>query len=238
MKSTLTIAAKEFRSYFTAPMAYVVILFFLGVSGLIFVLTVTMPQADTGNYREVLQSMVFITLMMAPVLTMSLLALERGRGTLELLMTRPVGDWAIVGGKYLAAVGLYVCLLVVTLLYPLLMSVGGQMDWGVIFSGYLGIFLAGLAFLAIGMFGSSITSDQIAAALGSFFLLLFFWIVGFVGQSVPAGLGDVLNHLSFIENFTDFARGVIDLKNVVFFLSVAGFFLFLSERFVENRRSI
>jgi ABC-2 type transport system permease protein len=238
MKSTLTVAAKEFRGYFTAPMAYVVILFFLGVSGLIYVLTLTMPQAQTSNYREVLQSMVFITLMMAPVLTMSLLALERGRGTLELLMTRPVGDWSIVVGKYLAAVGLYASLLVVTLLFPVLMSVGGEMDWGMIFSGYLGLLCAGLAFLAIGLFGSSVTADQIAAALLSFFILLFFWIVGFVGQSVPAALGDLLNHLSFIDNYMEFARGVIDVKNVVFFLSVAGFFLFLAERIVESRRSI
>ena len=238
MKATLTIAAKEFRSYFMAPMAYVVILFFLGVSGLIFVMTLAMPQAQTSNYRDVLQSMVFITLMMAPMLTMSLLALERGRGTLELLMTRPVGDWAIVMGKYLAAVGLYVSLLLVTLLFPLMMSVGGEMDWGSVFSGYLGLLCAGLAFLAIGMFGSSITADQIGAALGSFFILLLFWIVGFVGQSVPAAVGDILNHLSFVENYMEFARGVIDVKNVVFFLSVAGFFLFLSERFVESRRNV
>ncbi len=238
MKSTLTIAAKEFRGYFTSPMAYVVILFFLGVSGLIFVMTTTMPQAQTSFYRDVLQSMVFITLMMAPVLTMSLLALERGRGTLELLMTRPVGDWAIVLGKYLAAVGLYVGMLLVTLLFPLMMSVGGEMDWGSIFSGYLGLLCAGLAFMAIGMFGSSITADQIAAALASFFILLVFWLLSFAGQFVPASLGAVFNHMSFVENYMEFARGVIDLKNVVFFLSVAGFFLFLSERFVESRRSI
>ncbi len=238
MKSMLTVAAKEFRGYFTAPMAYVVILFFLGVSGLIFVMTLTMPQAQTSNYRDVLQSMVFIALMMAPVLTMSLLALERGRGTLELLMTRPVSDWAIVVGKYLAAAGLYVSLLIVTLLFPLMMSVGGEMDWGSVFAGYLGLLCAGLAFLAIGIFGSAITSDQIGAALGSFFILLLFWIIGFVGQSVPAAIGGVLNHLSFVENYMDFARGVIDLKNVVYFLSVAGFFVFLAERLVENRRSI
>ena len=238
MKSTLTIAAKEFRSYFTAPMAYVVILFFLGVGGLIFVMTLAMPQAQTSNYRDVLQSMVFITMLMAPVLTMSLLALERGRGTLELLMTRPVGDWSIVMGKYLAAAGLYLSLLIVTLLFPLMMSVGGQMDWGSVFAGYLGLLCAGLAFLAIGLFGSSITADQIAAALTSLFILLIFWIVGFVAQAVPPAIGGILTHLSFVENYMEFARGVIDLKNVVYFLSVAGFFLFLAERFVESRRSI
>jgi len=238
MKSTLTIAAKEFRGYFISPMAYVVILFFLFISGLIFVLTIAMPQSTTNNYREVMQSMVFITLMMSPVLTMSLLALERGRGTLELLMTRPVGDWSIVLGKYLAAVGLYTALLIVTLLYPLLMSVGGQMEWGMVLSGYVGLFCAGLAFLAIGVFGSSVTGDQIAAALLSFFILLFFWIVGFIGQSASAALGGVLNHISFIENYMNFARGVIDLKNVVFFLTLAGFFLFLAERVVESRRTV
>ncbi|HEY3398544.1 MAG TPA: ABC transporter permease subunit [Armatimonadota bacterium] len=238
MRATLTVAAKEFRGYFTAPMAYVVMLFFLGVSGLIFVLTLAMPNASTSSYREVMQSMVFITLIMAPVLTMSLLALERGRGTLELLMTRPLGDWSIVLGKYLAAVGLYLCLLLVTALFPLMMSVGGEMDWGMIFSGYVGLLCAGLAFLAIGLFGSAITADQIAAALSSFFLLLFFWIIGFVGQSVPEALGNIFNHISFIENYLEFAKGVIDLKNVIFFLSVAGFFLFLSHRVIENRRSI
>ncbi|NLO73579.1 MAG: ABC transporter permease subunit [candidate division WS1 bacterium] len=238
MRATLTIALKEFRGYFIAPMAYVVVLFFLGVSGLIFVLTMAMPQAATNHYRGVMQSMVFITLMMAPVLTMSLLALERGRGTLELLMTRPVSDWSIVLGKYLAAVMIYTGLLIVTLLYPLLMSVGGEVEWGTILSGYVGMFCAGLAFMGIGLFGSAITADQIAAALSAFFILLFFWIMGFVAQSVPSGLGDVLNHLSFIEGYLEFAKGVIDLKNVVYFLSLAGFFVFLAERVVESRRSV
>lgn len=238
MRSTLTVAAKEFRGYFTAPMAYVVILFFLGVSGLIFVLTLAMPQATTADLRGVVQSMVFVTLMMAPVLTMSQLALERGRGTLELLMTRPLGDWSIVLGKYLAAVGLYACLLVVTLLYPLLMSVGGQVEWGVVFSGYLGLLCAAMAFLAIGMFGSALTGDQIAAALSTFFILLFFWLVGFVGQAVPPALGDIFSHLSFIDSYADFGKGILDLKNVVYFLTVAGFFLFLAERVVESRRTV
>jgi ABC-2 type transport system permease protein len=238
MRATLSIAAKEFRGYFISPMAYVVILFFLGVSGLIFVLTLTMPEAVTNQYRGVMQSMVFITLMMAPVLTMSLLALERGRGTLELLMTRPVSDWSIVLGKYLAAVGMYACLLLVTLLFPLLMSVGGEVEWGTVLSGYVGILCSAMAFLAIGIFGSAITSDQIAAALSAFFILLFFWIIGFVAQSVPSGLGDLLTHLSFIETYTDFAKGVIDVRNVIYLLSLAGFFVFLSERVIESRRSV
>jgi ABC-2 type transport system permease protein len=238
MKNTLTVASKEFRGYFTSPVAYVIIFGFLFVSGLIFVLTVSMPQANTNNYGGVLQSMVFITLMMTPMLTMSLLALERQRGTLELLMTRPVSDWSIVGGKYLAAVGLYASMLIVTLLFPLLMSVGGKMDWGPVFSGYLGVLCAGMTFVAIGLFVSGVTADQVSAALGTLGLLLLLWIIAFVGQLVPGRLGDVLNHLSFIENFKDFANGVIDLKNVVFFVSMAGFFLFLCERIIENRRNI
>jgi ABC-2 type transport system permease protein len=238
MKNTLTVAAKEFRGYFTSPVAYVVIFGFLFVSGLIFVLTVTMPQAQTSNYGGVLQSMVFITLLMTPMLTMSLVALERQRGTLELLMTRPISDWSIIAGKYLAAVGLYVCMLIVTLLFPVLMSVGGTMEWGPVLSGYLGVLCAGLAFLAIGVFGSSVTADQVSAALGTIGLLLLLWIIGFVGQLVPGRPGDVLTHLSFIENFKDFASGVIDTKNVVYFLSMAGFFLFLCERIVESRRNV
>lgn len=234
----LVVAAKEFRSYFTAPMAYVVMLFFLGVSGLIFVLSINLPQADTRDIRGLMQSMAFISLMMAPVLTMSLLALERGRGTLELLMTRPVSDWSIVLGKYLAALGLYVGMLAVTLLYPLLMSVGGEVEWGVVLSGYLGLLCLGMAFLAIGMFGSAITSDQIAAALSAFFVLLFFWLIGFASQQAPSAVGDVFSHLSFIENYAEFAKGVIDVKRVVYLLSVAGFFLFLAERVVESRRSV
>jgi ABC-2 type transport system permease protein len=238
MKNTLTVAAKEFRGYFTSPVAYVVIFGFLFVSGLIFVLTVTMPQAQTSNYGGVLQSMVFITLLMTPMLTMSLVALERQRGTLELLMPRPISDWSIIAGKYLAAVGLYVCMLIVTLLFPVLMSVGGTMEWGPVLSGYLGVLCAGLAFLAIGVFGSSVTADQVSAALGTIGLLLLLWIIGFVGQLVPGRPGDVLTHLSFIENFKDFASGVIDTKNVVYFLSMAGFFLFLCERIVESRRNV
>lgn len=237
MRNSLTIAGRELAGYFTSPMAYVAMFFFLGICGLIFVLYTStgMPRADmTGMFH----SMIFLSLIMLPVLTMGLLAQELNSGTFELLMTRPVSDIEVAVGKYLAAVGMYTIILLITLQYPIIFTVYGSPDWGQILVGYLGIYLAGLAFIAIGVFASSLTSNQIAAWLMATFMLLFFWLVGWLSFGNTTWIGTVAKNISVFENFGDFEKGIVDGKNVLYFLSLIVFFLFMTVRSLENRRTV
>lgn len=235
MRNIWTIACREFQGYFTSPMAYVAMFFFLGICGLIFMLSTSSGKAEMAG---MFHSMVFLTLLLAPVITMGLLAQETNSGTYELLMTRAVRDHEVVVGKWLGAVGLYVAILLISLEFPILYEAFGKPDWGMILSGYLGILLTGLAFLAIGVFASSLTSNQIAAWLMASFMLLFFWLVGWLGYGGGGVLGDLAKSLSAYENFGDFERGIIDGKNILYFISLAGFFLFLAVRSLESRRTV
>ncbi|MCE5240673.1 ABC transporter permease [bacterium] len=237
MRNVLTIARREMMGYFTSPMAYAAMLFFLGVCGLIFVLSTSQSGAK-ADMTGMFHSMVFLSLLMCPVITMGLLAQETNSGTYELLMTRPVHDAEVVVGKFLGAFGLYLAIIVVSLEFPLIFEGFGSPDWGQTLCGYVGIILAGMAFLAVGVFTSSLTSNQIAAWLMGLILLLFFWLIGWIGYGGSGLLGDVAKSLSSYENFGDLEKGVISSKNIVYFVTLIGFFLFLATRSLESRRTV
>jgi ABC-2 type transport system permease protein len=236
MRIVFAIARKELFSYFTSPMAYVVATFYLGITSLLFVLYVSSGRAD-ADMGGIIHTMVFLTLMMAPVITMALIAQERNLGTIETLLTRPIRDLQVVAGKYLAALALYLMVILVSFIYPIIMSRYGALDWPSVFVGFLGLFLVGAAFLAIGLFASSLTSNQIAAAILSTFLLLVFWLIGWISTAVGTGVGDLLKQLSIYENVQDFVKGIFDTKPLLFFLSLIFFFLFLTVRSLETRRA-
>ncbi|MGC9317549.1 MAG: ABC transporter permease subunit [Armatimonadota bacterium] len=236
MRKVLTIAGKELRSYFVSPMGYVVLGFLLGVGGLIFALTYTASGIE-ADPTYIIRVMVFLILFMSPVITMGLLAQEWASGSIELLMTNPVRDVELVLGKYLAAVTLLVIALVASLEFPLILEKFGDPDWMVVLTGYIGMLLAGMSFLAIGLFASSLTSNQIASGLLGFVMLLFFWLIGWLGYNISSEIGEVAKYISVFENIQDFSKGIIDLRPVVFFLSLIAFFLMLSVRTVENRRT-
>ncbi len=239
MRNILTIAGKELRSYFTSPMAYVLAVFYLGIIGYIFIaIFLLMPQAQTEHLRDLIGSMLFLTLFIIPMLTMGLFAQERASGTMELLMTRPVRDWEVVVGKFLATVSLFASVIIISMSYPAILEVVAKVDWAMILTGYLGLLLAGAAFAALGTFASSLTSNQIAAAIIAVFMLLFLWLVGALSYSVSQSLGDVFKHLSVMENYQDFSKGIIDTKNIIYFLSLIFVSLFLAVRTIENRRTI
>jgi len=239
MRNILTIAQRELTSYFTSPMGYVAMFFFMGVCGIIYVLS-TMgmggpPKADmTGMFG----SMVFLSLLICPVLTVALIAAETNAGTYELLMTRPVRDFEVVVGKYLGALALYLVIILVTIEFPIIYGVFGKPDWGQTLCGYLGIVLTGMAFIAIGVFASSLTSNQFAAAAMGIFILLFFWLIGWVGAGGSGVIGDVAKSISIYENFQDFQRGILSGKSLLFFFTLTGFFLFLGTRSLESRRTV
>ncbi|MCK4323038.1 MAG: ABC transporter permease subunit [Armatimonadetes bacterium] len=239
MRNILTIAGKELRSYFTSPMAYVLAVFYLGITGYIFIAVfLLMPQAQTEHMRDLISSMLFLALIIMPILTMGLFAQEMASGTMELLMTRPVRDWEVVVGKFLGAMGLFTSVIIMSLSYPAILAAVAKVDWVMILTGYLGLVLVGAAFVALGIFASSLTSNQIAAAILAVFMLLFFWLIGTLSYSVSHSLGDVFKHLSVLENYQDFSKGIIDTKNIIYFLSLIFVSLFLAVRTIENRRTI
>ena len=237
MRKILTIAGKELRSYFVSPMAYVLLAFYLGICGLIFALSVSGPQAE-AEMAGMFHTMIFIALMITPVMTMGLLAQEQASGSMELLMTNPIRDVDIVIGKYLGAMGLFVILLIGSLEFPLLMSVFGEPDWNAILSGYIGVLLAGMAFIAIGVLASALTSNPIASAVIGYVILLFLWLIGWIAYAAGEQVGDVARYMSVLENFQDFAKGIIDSRPIFFFVSLTFFALFLAVRTIENRRTI
>ena len=239
MRNILTIAGKELRSYFTSPMAYVLAVFYLGIIGYIFIaMFLLMPQAQTEHLGVLIGSMLFLTLFIIPMLTMGLFAQEQASGTMELLMTHPVRDWEVVVGKFLATVSLFASVIIISMSYPAILEVVAKVDWAMILTGYLGLLLAGAAFAALGIFASSLTSNQIAAAIIAVFMLLFLWLIGTLSYSVSQSLGDVFKHLSVLENYQDFSKGIIDTKNILYFLSLIFVSLFLAVRTIENRRTI
>jgi len=237
MRKVLTIAGRELRSYFVSPMAYVVLAFYLGVCGLIFALTVTMSQAE-ADMAGMFHTMVFVALMMAPVITMGLLSQEQATGSIELLMTNPVRDYEVVIGKYLGALALFAIVLVGSLLFPLILDAFGEPDWMAVLSGYIGVLFAGMAFIAIGLFSSALVANQIAAAVLGYVMLLFFWLIGWLDMAAEGIIGDIAKHISILENFQDFAKGILDSRPIIFFVSLIVFALFLSVRSLESKRTV
>jgi len=230
----MTIAGKEFKSYLSSPMAYVVTGIFLVLTGFFF-------RASSATFFETsitgfLGTGSLLLLLLASVLTMRLLAEERKMGTLELLLTAPVRDSEIIAGKFLGSLGILIAMLVLTFYYPILLIAFGDPDMGPIATGYLGLFLLGCTSLAIGIFASSLTSNQIVAAVVAGGILFALWFVGSAADLLPEALGDVIGYFSLSYYFPDLMMGVIDTRGIIYYLSITALFLFLAVRSLENSR--
>ena len=243
---------REFTAYFLSPVAYVTLAVFLLVTGHLFYLTLTM-LTETGprGVEYPMQLMLgdekfwLVFLFIPPLLTMRLLAEERGTGTLETLMTAPIRDWQVVAAKYIACLMFYVVLWLPTVAYlPVLLN----LDWATwqpridpypVLTSYLGAFLAGAMFLAIGLFVSSLVRSQMVAALVSLVISLVFVVAAFWRPDLDVGsLGyRLIYFVSVPEHFRrDFTRGLIDTRNLVLYVSLTVFCLFLTVRSREARR--
>lgn len=242
MKGTLTIASREFRSYFDSPLAYVVIclgLFLLGI--FFFFVPGGFWQVDRASLSRLYDfSARGLALFIIPVITMRLLAEEKRAGTLEMLITLPVKDSEVILGKFLGALGLVSVLIAATALYPLMMFKWpwnlGPLDMGPVLTGYLGLFLFSAAAIAVGLMISSLTESQTVAFFVTFILLLVLQYMAYFGQFAPGVLGDLMRSLSFEENLEKFSRGLIDTRNVIYFLSITGFSLVMAFRSLESRK--
>ena len=238
MGNILTIAIREIRSYFVSPLAYVAVFFFIFLTGFIYALNLGQSQGPPQASMEGLfGTMVFLSIIVAPVLTMALVARETSSGSIELLMSKPVRDVEVMLGKFVGAMAIYLTMLLISLEFPLMYEAWGNPDWGAIASGYIGLVLCGLGFLAVGTFASSVTDNQIAAWAIAMAMLLFFWLVGFIGYGGTGLVPEIAKRLSIYESFTDFGQGIVDGKSLLYFLSMAVIFLFMAVRSVENRRT-
>jgi ABC-2 type transport system permease protein len=186
--------------------------------------------------RGVLSNASVLILFLLPMVTMRTYAEEKRSGTIELLLTAPVTDVQIVAGKFLGALGFYAALLGVTLLDVAILFIFGNPEWKPVFTGYLGLFLMGGCFVAIGLFVSSTTKNQVVAGAATFVVALLLWIISWLGSSFGPTTGAVLSYLSITEHFDDFSKGVIDTKHLIYYLSVIGFGLFLTVKSVDTER--
>jgi len=240
--NTFTILKRELKSYFTSLVAYIVIAVFLVISGYFFYTNLVMfvmwvgSDVKTGLWQYTFQDMRFIMLLLLPLLTMRLFAEEKKLGTIELLLTNPLRDSEILFGKYLACLGVFLLMLVLTFLYPILLAIVYSVDIGPVAAGYAGLFLLGAAFLACGIFISSLTENQIVAAIATMGVLVFFWFIdwneGIAGEQAVR----ILHQFSLFEHFFNFTRGVIETEDIVYYLSLIAFFLFLTQRSMESRK--
>jgi ABC-2 type transport system permease protein len=234
MNHILTIGGRQFRSYFNGPVAYIVICIVMLTLGFFFWNTFFLY--GRASAREMFRWLGLILVFALPALTMGLLAEEKRTGTIELLITMPVTEAQVILGKFLGVLGLYAVLLVLTLAYPISVSTLGNLDWGPVWSGYLGLFLQGAAVLAIGLMASSWTSNQLIALFVALTLSVFFWVLDKFLALLPTNAASALEWLSFDYHFQSMARGVVDLRDVLFFFSVTLFALALAFRALESRR--
>ncbi len=236
MRNTWLIAGKEFRSHLTSPMAYVVVGIFLLLTGFFFTNYLTSTSLADTSIRGFVEPGAVLLLLFAAVLTMRLMAEEKKLGTWELLLTAPVRDTEVVLGKFLGTLGILAAMLVLTMYYPLLLLIFGDPDIGPIITSYIGLFLLGSAALAIGLFASSLTANQIVAAVVSGAILFALWFVGMAASYVSPAIGRLISYVSLSTYFPSFIVGVIDTRAVVFYLSVTALFLFLTIRSLETGR--
>ncbi|HEY4364837.1 MAG TPA: ABC transporter permease [Bryobacteraceae bacterium] len=250
--NVLTICRKELSTYFRSPIAYGVMFFFALIAGWFFYIAVAafMQQAmrsmlmgqampmDVNEWvvRSNLSNVAVVGLFMVPMITMRLFAEEKRTGTIELLVTSPLRDMEIILGKWLAAIILYGTMLLISLLNMVTLYMYGKPDWRPMLLGYLGLLLQGGAMLAIGSYISSCTKNQIVAAVGGFGVLLLLWVMNWVSSLGDSPLTKVVGYLSITDHFDSFAKGVLDLKDVVFYVSMITLGLFLTARSMESIR--
>jgi ABC-2 type transport system permease protein len=225
MTRTVYIAQRELKTYFNSRTAYTVVTMFLAIVGGLFWLNYFQPARTELSLRAFFAAAPMFMAFFVPAITMGLVAEEKRSGTLEVLMTLPVRDGEVIFGKFLAALALIAVTLTATLAYPLtlagLASEAAPLDWGPVWGGYLGLLLLGSAYAGIGIMVSSWHKDQVNSILISFFLCFLLHMLGPISNDVSGPLGELLWFLSTSGHFENIARGVVDLRDLLYYVSVA-----------------
>jgi ABC-2 type transport system permease protein len=254
LQNTWIICQKELKGYFASPIAYGLMAFFALICGYFFYVATaffvmqstsqmmqsrgqSMPM-DVADYviRPVMSNVSVIGLFLIPMITMRLFAEEKRAGTIELLATSPIRDTEIVVGKWLAAVILYAAILGLAGINIALLFLYSKPELAPILISFLGLLLQGAGLLALGSFISNLTRNQIIAGAGTFAICLLLWVIGWAGEYEPSTISKILAYLSVTTHFENFAKGVLDTKDIIFYLSVIFFGLFLTVRSMESLR--
>jgi ABC-2 type transport system permease protein len=252
MGNVIAIAQKELKSYFSSPIAYIVIglwallygYFFVAILGFFVRQSMQMmqmqgPQAMNVNQqlvRPLLQNVTILVLFLMPMVTMRTYAEEKRSGTIELLLTSPVTDFQIIMGKFFGAVALYVIMLAVTVVHLGLLFIYGNPEWKPIFTAYIGLLLLGSCFISLGLLISSLTKNQIVAGMVTFAVFLMLWVITWIGSFSGPTVDKLAQYLSIIDHYDDFGKGVLDTTHVIYYLSFITFGLFLTAKSVDTER--
>jgi len=245
MRNVWVIAEKEYKHFFISPVAYSIAFAILLIIGILFYASI-LASAGAGASSQtapgievVIAPLTTLLLFTAPGITMRSLSEEQKTGTLELLLTAPVQDWEVVVGKWLGAMLFIITLLAVTWFYPIVLNqiVKPGIDQGMLIANYLGVLLMASSILAIGVMMSSFFSNQIAAFFATLGILLVLWMISYPAQVAGNTGGEILRYLDMSEHFySTFMSGIINLKDIVYFVSVTTLSLFLGSVSVETRR--
>lgn len=246
-----SIYRKELYIYFSSPIFYTIAFIFVCITGCFFynnlaylsvvATRIAQYQVSTGFglseivLRPLFGDMCIFTLLIIPIISMRLYAEEKAQGTIVLVFTYPLKDVQVLLGKFLAGLSVFVLILGITLTFMIILGFITSPDWGLILSSYLGLFLMGGAFLSLGIFASSLTKNQIIAAAASFGMILIFWVIGWFSSTIPGtGLGNILEELSLVGHLDGFLKGMINLKDVIFYIFFSSFFLFVTLRVLDS----
>lgn len=228
-----TIAARQFRSFFNGATACIVLALVLFALGFLF--WETFFLYDRASLREMFNLLRAILVVAAPALTMGLIAEEKRSGTIELLLTMPVTDREVLLGKYLGVLAFFGVLIALTFPYAITVATLGPLDWGPVFTGYLGLFLQGAAMLAIGLMASTLSDNQVVAFFIGLILIAAFAMIGMILPLLPLPIASIAEYLSFTYHFEGLSRGVIDLRAILYYLSIALIAGLISHRALESR---
>lgn len=235
MHNILSIYKKELRSFFTTPMAYIFLVVFALVNGYFF--TNTFFLYNQSDMRSLFGIVPLVYLFFIPAVSMGLISREKSLGTIEIITTLPVRERDIVIGKFLAGLTLILVALFTTLIhYITLFNVGTTIDHGAVFTGYLGLALLGGVYTSVGIFSSSLTENQVIAFIVGIAIVITFFLMDKLLVFVPPGLAGLIQYMSTEFHLSNMSRGVIDTRNIVYFGSVIGFFLFMTTRVLESRK--
>jgi ABC-2 type transport system permease protein len=234
MTTAFTVARREIKAYFNSPVAYIVVTVFMLFAGYLFFSSLFLEkQAELRGYFNI-APLLFSFLI--PAITMRLIAEEKGSGTLELLITMPVRDWEVIFGKFLAGMTMLFAIVGMTFLYAVTLMILGPVDKGPAFTGYLGLMLMGGAYVAIGVMASSFTRNQIVAFILAFAFSFALFLFGRIMQIAPVWLQPILAFLSIDSHFESLARGIIDSRDVLYYVSVMVVSLVIATASLESRK--
>ena len=235
MHNVKAIYFKEMKAYFNSPMAYIFLVIFAMITGYFF--TRTFFLFNQSDMRSLFNIVPLVYLFFIPAITMGLIAREKNVGTMEIMATLPLKDIEFIIGKFLSAFSLVLAGLIVTIIqFITLMQVGTNIDYGAVFTGYLGLALVGALYCSVGTFASSITDNQVVAFIIGIFIVIIFFLMDKMLIFIPTSLTGLVQYLSVDYHLSNISRGVIDTRNLIYFGSFIGFFLFISIRVLEIRK--